>query len=61
MRNDPILDELRAFRDAHAKKFNYDMKAICADLHRFSAKLKKQGVKFSRPKQRRPRARKVAA
>ncbi len=30
--NDPIVDEVRKFRDEHALKFNYDLDAICADL-----------------------------
>ncbi len=30
--NDPIVDEVREFRDEHARKFNYDLDAICADL-----------------------------
>ena len=29
--NDPIVEEIRKYRDAHAKKFDYDMNAICAD------------------------------
>ncbi len=29
---DPIVDEVRRLRDAHARQFNYDLKAICADL-----------------------------
>ena len=32
MWNDPIVEEIRAVRNAHAKKFNYDLKAIAADL-----------------------------
>ena len=28
---DPILEEIRQLRDNHAKKFNYDLKAICED------------------------------
>jgi len=32
MWNDPIVDEVRKVRDAHAKKFNYDLQAIAADL-----------------------------
>ena len=32
MWNDPIVDEVRKVRDAHAKKFNYDLYAIVADL-----------------------------
>jgi len=35
--NDPIVSEIRRYRDNHAKKFNYDIQAICADL------IKKQG------------------
>lgn len=30
--NDPIVEEVRKFRDEHARKFNYDLNAICADL-----------------------------
>lgn len=30
--NDPIVDEVRKYRDEHARKFNYDLDAICADL-----------------------------
>ena len=29
---DPIVEEVRRRRDEHAKKFNYDLDAICADL-----------------------------
>lgn len=29
---DPIVDEVRRIRDEHAKKFNYDLSAICADI-----------------------------
>lgn len=32
MRKDPIVEEIRKARDAHARKFGYDLKAICADL-----------------------------
>ena len=38
MWNDPIVEEVRAARNAHAKKFNYDLKSIATDL-------KKQQVK----------------
>lgn len=34
MENDPIVEEIRAVRDAHAAKFNYDLNAIFADLKR---------------------------
>ena len=32
MEKDPIVEEIRKFREAHAAKFNYDLEAICADL-----------------------------
>lgn len=31
---DPIVEEIRQARDAHAKQFNYDLDAICEDLRR---------------------------
>lgn len=32
MNNDPIVEEVGKFRDEYARKFNYDLDAICADL-----------------------------
>jgi hypothetical protein len=32
MWNDPIVEEIRKVRNAHAKKFGYDLRAIAADL-----------------------------
>lgn len=29
---DPIVEEIRYFRDEHAKRFNYDLDAICEDF-----------------------------
>jgi hypothetical protein len=34
MWNDPIVEQVRKVRDEHAKKFNYDLKAIVADLQK---------------------------
>lgn len=34
MWNDPIVEEVRRVRQAHAKKFNYDIKAIVEDLRK---------------------------
>jgi len=31
---DPIIEEVRQARDAHARKFNYDLDAICDDLRK---------------------------
>lgn len=28
---DPIVEEIRAIRNEHARKFNYDLDAICED------------------------------
>lgn len=30
--NDPIVDEIRRVRDAHASQFNYDLDAILQDI-----------------------------
>ena len=43
--NDPIVEEVRKFRDEHARKFNYDLNAICADL---MEKQKRSGHKLVR-------------
>ena len=32
MKTDPIVEEVRKVRQAHAAKFHYDLSAICADL-----------------------------
>ena len=32
MQLDTIVEEIRQARDAYAKKFNYDLDAICRDL-----------------------------
>ena len=32
MWKDPIVEEVRKTREAHAKKFNYDLQAIYKDL-----------------------------
>ena len=34
MWNDPIVEEVRKVRNAHARKFNYDLQAIVADLRK---------------------------
>lgn len=32
MKKDSIVEEIRKVRERHAARFNYDLKAICADL-----------------------------
>ncbi len=41
--NDPIVDEVRRVRDAHAAKFNYDLDAIFQDI---KEQEKISGLKF---------------
>lgn len=43
---DPIVAEVRATREAHAKKFNYDIDAICDDLAKQREVYEKMGFKF---------------
>lgn len=47
--NDEIVDEVRAVRQAHAARFNYDLKAIFADIQRGEAELQKMGFKLIIP------------
>jgi hypothetical protein len=45
--NDPFIDEIRQYRDAHAARFNYDMKAIYEDIKRHEKEREeKTGCKF---------------
>ena len=32
MKSDPIVDEVRAAREEHARKFAYNLSEICSDL-----------------------------
>jgi hypothetical protein len=32
MASDPILDEIRRYREEYAARFNYDLDAMCRDL-----------------------------
>ncbi len=41
--NDPIVDEARRVRDAHAARFNYDLDAIFQDIKQ---REKKQRARF---------------
>ena len=61
MKSNAILDEIRRFRDAHAKFFNYDPTAIFEDHRRHAEALKKQGWTFVKPPRRRRASRKLAA
>ena len=34
---DPIVEEVRKYRDEHARKFNYDLNRICEDFRKHRA------------------------
>jgi len=49
--NDPIVEEIRRVRDAHAARFNYDLNAIFQDI---KEREKKSGLKFIQGVARQP-------
>lgn len=49
--NDPIVDEVRRVRDAHAARFNYDLDAIFQDI---KEREKKCGLEFVQGVARQP-------
>ena len=49
--NDPIVDEVRRVRDAHAARFNYDLDAIFREI---KEREKKSGLKFVQGVARQP-------
>jgi hypothetical protein len=55
---DPIVEEVRRARDAHAKQFNYDLDAIVEDLKKREKELGLATV--SLPPKRRARKKKPA-
>jgi hypothetical protein len=54
MWKDPIVEEIRACRDEHARAFQYDADAIFADLLRSQAAHADAGVRFVNFGPRRP-------
>jgi hypothetical protein len=48
--DDPIVAELHAIREAHAKKFNYDLDAIFTDIKEYEKKIKEQRAERSKKK-----------
>lgn len=51
--NDPIVDEVRRVRDAHAARFNYDLDAIFEDIKK---REKESGLVFVQGVARQPAA-----
>lgn len=46
MIHDPIVDEVRRAREEYAKRFNYDLDAICRDLQEKQSSKGKKVVSF---------------
>ena len=46
MHDDPIVEEVRRVRNAHAAKFNYDLEAICDDLQKQQKASKREYVRL---------------
>ncbi len=47
--HDPIVDEVRRVRDAHAARFNYDLDAIFRDIKEQEKKSGRKLVSFTPP------------
>lgn len=64
MWEDPIAAEVRKIRDAHAARFNYDLKAIYQDLKQQEQASERGFVSYlsrpARPIKKLPRRRKAA-
>jgi hypothetical protein len=45
--NDPIVEEVRKVRDAHAARFNYDLDAIFRDIKEQEKKSRRKFVSFT--------------
>ena len=45
--NDSIVEEVRKIRDEHARKFGYDLAAICADIRRHQAECGRRIVRLT--------------
>jgi hypothetical protein len=46
MKDDPIVEEIRAVRTAHAAQFNNDISAIVEDIRRMERESGRQHVNF---------------
>lgn len=46
MYRDPIVEEIHRIREEHAKKFDYDPRAIYLDIKRREKEARKRGIKF---------------
>ena len=46
MWKDPIVEEVHKYRNEYAKKFNYDLHAICKDLKKKEKKSNREVISF---------------
>jgi hypothetical protein len=46
MNDDPIVEEVRKARDEYARRFDYDLDAICRDLQEKQEQPGKQAISF---------------
>ncbi|GJD21051.1 hypothetical protein RIVM261_060070 [Rivularia sp. IAM M-261] len=46
MKEDPIIEEIRQVREAHAAKFNYDLWAIYKDIKEYEKTSKRTYVSY---------------
>ncbi len=57
MKSDPIVEEVRRFRQEYARQFDYDLKAMAADLRKREQQHPERLVAFPpRPARRRKTA-----
>lgn len=54
MWQDPIVKEIREFREAHAADFNYDIRAIVEDARKRQEHSKDRIVSFVRAREQTP-------
>jgi hypothetical protein len=47
MKDDPIVEEVRQYRDQHAAKFNYDLQAIYQNLKEQERRSKRAFMSYS--------------
>jgi hypothetical protein len=47
MWKDPIVEEVRKIREQHAKRFNYDLRAIVHDLRKQQEQSERKYVRFA--------------
>ena len=46
--NDEIVEEVRRVREEHAKRFNYDISAICADIRQKQIESKRKIISLKK-------------